>query len=114
MKNQIKDKWNEIITYLREEYLVNGVLFRTWIEPLEIISYTNGTLVIAIDESKQGDIINLIDKKYKIPLQVAIEVKTGEQVDIVFKYKSEIENGGVSSYNKEKILTEKYPFGPYL
>lgn len=110
MKNQIKDKWNEIITYLKEEYLVNGVLFRTWIEPLEIISYTNGTLVIAIDESKQGDIINLIDKKYKIPLQVAIEVKTGEQVDIVFKYKSEIENGGVSSYNKEKILTEKYPF----
>ena len=31
MKNEIKDKWSEIITYLRDEYLINGVLFRTWI-----------------------------------------------------------------------------------
>ena len=110
MENQIKDKWNEIITYLRDEYLINGVLFRTWIEPLEVISYANHTLIIAIDETKQGDILNLIDKKYKIPLQVAIEVKTNEQVDIIFRYKSEIEKKGVSSYNKEEILEEKYPF----
>ena len=107
MENQIKDKWNE---YLRDEYLINGVLFRTWIEPLEVISYANHTLIIAIDETKQGDILNLIDKKYKIPLQVAIEVKTNEQVDIIFRYKSEIEKKGVSSYNKEEILEEKYPF----
>ncbi len=110
MENQIKDKWNEIITYLRDEYLINGVLFRTWIEPLEVISYADHTLIIAIDETKQGDILNLIDKKYKIPLQVAIEVKTNEQVDIIFRYKSEIEKKGVSSYNKEEILEEKYPF----
>ena len=110
MENQIKDKWNEIITYLRDEYLINGVLFRTWIEPLEVISYADHTLIIAIDETKQGDILNLIDKKYKIPLQVAIEVKTNEQVDIIFRYKSEIEKKGLSSYNKEEILEEKYPF----
>lgn len=110
MENQIKDKWNEIITYLRDEYLINGVLFRTWIEPLEVISYENDVLKIAIDQSKQGDILNLIDKKYKIPLKVAIEVKTGKEVDIKFIYKSEAETKGVSSYNKEVSLTEKYPF----
>lgn len=110
MKNQIKDKWSEIITYLRDEYLINGVLFRTWIEPLEVISLVDNTLVIAIDESKQGDILNLIDKKYKIPLKVAIEVMTGLQVDILFQYKSESETKGVSSYNKEENLTDKYPF----
>ena len=77
---------------------------------MEVISYANHTLIIAIDETKQGDILNLIDKKYKIPLQVAIEVKTNEQVDIIFRYKSEIEKKGVSSYNKEEILEEKYPF----
>lgn len=110
MENQIKDKWNEIITYLRDEYLINGVLFRTWIEPLEVISYENDVLEIAIDQSKQGDILNLIDKKYKIPLKVAIEVKTGKEVDIKFIYKSEAESKGVSSYNKEVSLMEKYPF----
>ena len=110
MKNKIKDNWSEIITYLRDEYLINGVLFRTWIEPLEVISFSNGYLTIAIDESKQGDILSLIDKKYKIPLQVAIEVKTGEQVDIQFKYVHEIKNNGVSSYNNGALIEEKYPF----
>ena len=64
MKNEIKDKWSEIITYLRDEYLINGVLFRTWIEPLEVISFQNDTLVIAINEQTQGDILDLIEKRY--------------------------------------------------
>lgn len=110
MEAEIKDKWMDIIHYLRDEYLINGVLFRTWIEPLEVISYQNNSLLIAIDESKQGDILELIKKKYKIPLQVAVEVKTGEQADIIFKYKSELNNERVSSYNNEVSLEEKYPF----
>lgn len=110
MENKIRDKWSEIIEYLKDAYEVNGVLFRTWIEPLEVVSYSNGTLIISIDEQKQGDILNLIDKKYKMPLQVAIEVITEEQVKILFQYKSELTNEGVSSYNKEEIMAEKYPF----
>lgn len=110
MENKIRDKWSEIIEYLKDAYEVNGVLFRTWIEPLEVVSYNNGTLVISIDEQKQGDILNLIDKKYKMPLQVAIEVITDEQVNIQFQYKSELTKERVSSYNKEEIMAEKYPF----
>ena len=41
MENVIKNKWNEIIEYLKDAYEVNGVLFRTWIEPLEVVSYDN-------------------------------------------------------------------------
>ncbi len=110
MENKIRDKWSEIIEYLKDAYEVNGVLFRTWIEPLEVVSYNNGTLVISIDEQKQGDILNLIDKKYKMSLQVAIEVITEEQVNIQFQYKSELTDKRVSSYNKEEIMAEKYPF----
>ena len=110
MKNDIKNKWSEIITYLKDEYAINGVLFRTWIEPLEVISFQNNTLVIAINKATQGDILNLIEQRYKIPLQVSIEVITENQVDIRFVYKSDIEEKGVSSYNKENILEEKYPF----
>lgn len=110
MLNEIKDKWNEIIEYLREQYLINNVLFRTWIEPLEVISYENGVLVIAINEEKQGDILNVLKQKYKIPLETVIEINTGEQVDILFKYQRELEQKGVSSYLKEEYLEEKYPF----
>lgn len=110
MENEIKNKWSEIIEYLRDEFNINGVLFRTWIQPLEVVSFQNNTVVISIDKQTQGDILNLIEQKYKLPLQISIEVITEKQVDLHFVYKSDIEKKGVSSYNKENILEEKYPF----
>ena len=76
MENEIKDKWNEIITYMRDTYNINGVLFRTWINPLTIVSCDNDTIILAIDEKEQGDILGLIEKKYKVAFQVSIEVIT--------------------------------------
>ena len=70
MENEIKDKWNEIITYMRDTYNINGVLFRTWINPLTIVSCDNDTIILAIDEKEQGDILGLIEKKYKVAFQV--------------------------------------------
>lgn len=110
MENAIKDKWSEILLYLQKEYGINRPLFRTWIEPLEAFSYDGDVLTVAIDESKQGDILDLIKKKYKIGLEVAIEEKTGIQVQVDLRYKSELGDEGVSSYKKEEILEEKYPF----
>ena len=63
MENEIKDRWNEIITYMRDTYNINGVLFRTWINPLTIVSCDNDTIILAIDEKEQGDILGLIEKK---------------------------------------------------
>ncbi|MCI5937053.1 MAG: chromosomal replication initiator protein DnaA [Eubacterium sp.] len=110
MKTQIKDKWSEIITYLRDTYLINGVIFRTWIEPLEFVSCENGTVIVSIDQDKQGDILNLIDKKYRLPLQISIEVITGFEVNVIFQYKNDIEKKGVSSYINEDQIFQKYPF----
>ena len=66
MENEIKDKWNEIITYMRDTYNINGVLFRTWISPLTIVSCDNDTIILAIDEKEQGDILGLIEKKLNL------------------------------------------------
>ena len=110
MENEIKDKWNEIITYMRDTYNINGVLFLTWINPLTIVSCDNDTIILAIDEKEQGDILGLIEKKYKVAFQVSIEVITNHQLDVRFIYQNEMDAKGVSSYNKEEMLEEKYPF----
>ena len=110
MENEIKDKWNEIITYMRDTYNINGVLFRTWINPLTIVSCDNDTIILAIDEKEQGDILGLIEKKYKVAFQVSIEVITNHQLDVRFIYQNDMDAKGVSSYNKEEMLEEKYPF----
>ena len=101
MENEIKDKWNEIITYMRDTYNINGVLFRTWINPLTIVSCDNDTIILAIDEKEQGDILGLIEKKYKVAFQVSIEVITNHQLDVRFIYQNEMDAKGVSSYNKQ-------------
>ena len=67
MINQIKDNWDEIINYMKSEFDINDVLFRTWILPLSIISYDKGILLIGIDKEKQGDTQSILEKKYKVP-----------------------------------------------
>lgn len=110
MENEIKDKWNEIITYIKETYSINRVLFRTWILPLQIVSCNKDTITLAIDEQNQGDILDLIKKRYKVAFEIAIEELTNYKLDVQFVYLNETNTKGVSSYNKEEILEEKYPF----
>ena len=117
METVIKDNWTQIIGFLKENYNLNSVLYRTWIEPLEVISESETEAVIAVDESKSGDVTGLIDKKYRIPLQISIEAVTNKNVTLSFVTKRTAEkNEGVSSYyneseeQKKKALEEKYPW----
>ena len=109
MINQIKDNWDEIINYMKSEFDINDVLFRTWILPLSIISYDKGSLLIGIDKEKQGDTQSILEKKYKVPFEVSIEVITGKAVTVAFDYIQDHPAKGVSYYNNVSI-EEKYPF----
>lgn len=115
METPIKDKWTQIIEFLKDNYDILDILYRTWIKPLEVISESDEEVVVAIDESKQGDIKSIIEKKYKIPMQISIEAITGKDVSILFVTRNSISNDGVSSYynseeQRKKSLEEKYPF----
>jgi len=109
MIDTIKSKWSEIIEYLRSEFDVNDVLFRTWIVPLSIISCDKNQITIGIDKEKQGDTQSILEKKYKVPFEVSIEVITGNALKVSFQYIQEVQMEGVSSYNKGSI-EEKYPY----
>ena len=41
MENEIKSRWGEIIAYLKDNSSISGPAIRTFIEPLEAISYEN-------------------------------------------------------------------------
>ena len=36
MLETLKEKWNEILKYLKEEYDISDVSFDTWLLPLEV------------------------------------------------------------------------------
>lgn len=106
MEDKIKAKWSDIITYLKEESAITGPAIRTFIEPLEIYSYENGIVTLQINKETQGDCIDILKSKYNVHIKVAIEVVTGEEVEISYVYKSE----AVPTYIKEETLTDKYPY----
>lgn len=106
MENTIEAKWNDIITHLKEESSITGPAIRTFIEPLDIFSYDDGVVTFQIDKEVQGDCIDILKSKYNVHIKVAIEVITGENVDIKYIYRTE----SVPTYIKEETLTDKYPY----
>lgn len=106
MENKIKAQWSNIITYLKEKSGITGPAVRTFIEPLQIHSYENGIVTFKIDQETQGDCIDILKSRYNIHIKVAIEVVTGEEVDIHYIYQTE----AVPSYIKEETLMDKYPY----
>ena len=112
MDTLIKDNWTQIIEFFRDTYDIIDILYRTWIQPLEVISESDTEAVIAVDESKSGDSTGLIDKKYRIPLQISIEAITNKKVTLTFVTRNAVDkNESVSSYyNKHKSIEEQYPY----
>ncbi len=106
MENTIKAKWNDIITHLKEESSITGPAIRTFIEPLQLFSFDDGVVTFEIDKETQGDCIDILKSKYNVHIKVAIEVITGEKVDIKYIYHTE----AVPTYIKEETLTDKYPY----
>lgn len=106
MENKIKSQWGNIITYLKEESAITGPAIRTFIEPLEFFSYSEGILTFQINKEIQGDCIDILKSKYNVHIKVAIEVITGEEIEINYIYKTE----SVPTYIKEEKLTDKYPY----
>lgn len=110
MKNPIKSKWDEIINHVKEEYNVTDISFRTWLLPLTVHSEKDNKVIIVIDEEKQGHTSDIISKRYKIPLTVAIEEITGKQVELEFWLSKDISDYDNSSDEVSSYLIGKYPF----
>ena len=79
MTDKLKDNWPQILDYMRDEYEITDVSFRTWLEPLEIKSCDGKTAVFIVPDSFTRD---YIDKRYTKMLHVAIGEKTGLSLEI--------------------------------
>ncbi|MDR1700538.1 MAG: chromosomal replication initiator protein DnaA, partial [Lachnoclostridium sp.] len=110
MKNSIKSKWEEIINHVKEEYNVSNLLFRTWLLPLTVYSEKNNTVLLIVNEEKQGSSTDIISNKYKMPLTIAIEEITGRQVDIHFILSKDIPKYESESDEISPVLIRKYPY----
>ena len=94
METVIKEKWNDILDYLKNEYSINQVCYDTWLLNLKphSVSEEDNIITICIDDEKIGkNSKEYIQNKYGMFIQVSIEVITGYHLSLQFVNSSDFE-----------------------
>lgn len=85
----IQEKWSEILNMIKVEHDVSDISFSTWLKPLKVYKVEGN--VVTININNQNIALDYINKKYLLPLKVAIAEATGENFEISFILPDEIE-----------------------
>ena len=76
----IQEKWPEILNMVRTEHDLSPIAFTTWLEPLQVYKVEGNTVTIIVPSGTIG--VDYINKRYLLPLQVAIVEATGKNYQI--------------------------------
>lgn len=90
MLDTLKEKWSDILYYLKNEYDISDVSFKTWLMPLEIAAVEDNTIIIMVPEESIG--LGYIKKKYYLPLKVSVSEVTGQDMEIEFILPDQVKN----------------------
>ncbi|MDD7268137.1 MAG: chromosomal replication initiator protein DnaA [Lachnospiraceae bacterium] len=79
--HEIEKHWSEIIDAMKKEHELSDITIKTWITPLKIASVDNHQLVLIAGSKEFKD---YIDRKFTLPLKVAIYDLIGKEVEISY------------------------------
>ena len=79
---KIIEKWDQILNTVKKEHEISDISFDTWMRPLEVYALEENTLYILAPFEQMA--LTYIQKKYYLPLKVAIGEVIGEEYDIQF------------------------------
>ena len=86
MIEKLRENWDDILLYLKEEHEIMDVSYRTWLLPLQLYGMDKDKVIIVAPDSAM---ISYIKKKYGFFLKIAIEEKTGIECEVEFISKEE-------------------------
>lgn len=109
MLETLKEKWDQILNYLKVEHEISDVSFKTWLLPLEIYSLEQPGNVVKIIVP-DANFLGYIKKKYSFLLTIAIEEITSIKCDVDFIVKDQIMEA--SSKNNQLITTGQNAINP--
>ena len=105
MEKVIKEKWNDILEFMKTEYNITDVAYRTWLLPLSVHSVENDTIIISVDDSKIGALsLDFVRNKYGQFLKTAIAEVLDKEYDIHYVLLS----NAPASMPKAKIKNDSY------
>ncbi len=84
----IKEKWNEILEFMRTEFDMQEVSYNTWLKPLKPLQYDDGKLYIWASDNPT--VVGIVRKKYRDYLAVAISKVTNIDAEPEFLSENEV------------------------
>jgi len=129
MKELIIQKWDEILNYLKREYRITDVSYRTWLLPLEVLDVDGDTIRLTYNDSTAAagagaQSIGFVKDRYGLFIKTAIAEVINEDFKIEFALLSQArkkadnaKRQNASSYipNKESLnLNQKYTFDTFV
>lgn len=116
MKEQIIEKWQEILDYFSSTYNVVGATFDTFISPITVYDLKDNLLVLVINNPSNGSgqiTKDFIERNFELFIQLSIEKIIGVKYDIQFILSDEADK--LSNESKQEIhlnrkKQDKYPF----
>ncbi|WP_066713826.1 chromosomal replication initiator protein DnaA [Clostridium sp. Marseille-P299] len=122
MKGLIQEKWSEILEYLKIEYNVTEVSFKTWLLPLQVYDVKDNVIKLSVDDSKIGaNSLDFIKNKYSLFLKTAIAevVNKDFEIDFILLSQTKSEEKSTSSTTKVKneslsYLNPRYTFDTFV
>ncbi|MGN1165534.1 MAG: chromosomal replication initiator protein DnaA [Lachnospiraceae bacterium] len=98
--DKVIEKWEDILSTVKKEHDISDVSFDTWMRPLKVYAVEGNTLYILVPSEQMA--LSYIQKKYYLPLKVAIAEMTGTEYEINFILPEQIDSLGLSSKNTKK------------
>ncbi len=103
--DKVIENWDKILQTVKADYDVGDVAFNTWLKPLKVYDVKDNVITILVP-SEQVVLINLLNKKYKLLLQVTICEITGmDECEVKFISPDEAPKKEVSSYTNAAAET---------
>ncbi len=107
MIDKIKENWQKILLLLKEEHDISDISYHTWLEPLIPYSFENNTVTVIVPEQT---FLKFVNKKYGLILKVTISEFIGQECEINFKVKEQVED--MEDRGPQLIANPKMPVSP--
>lgn len=116
MERIIKEKWNDILEFMKTEYNITKVAYENWLLTLSVHSVQDDTIIVAVEDSK-ATMIDFIKNKYGQFLQTAIEEMFEQKFELQYVAASNVQKETLSSKPKNDSynnLNPKYTFDTFV
>ena len=91
-KQMLEEKWPDILEYMKNNYNVSDVSYRTWLLPLKIYDLEDNIVTLIVDDTVvHPNSLIFIRNKYGFFIKTAIEEIIFENFEVDFVLKTQIQ-----------------------